>query len=75
MAGNCSLCNLQEREDILHFIGVCPVLKEIRRHYFGKNALLIEEVKTYLNGSDWQLLFNFYSKAYAYRTMIISESF
>ncbi|XP_055839194.1 uncharacterized protein LOC129907145 [Episyrphus balteatus] len=74
-AGNCSLCNLQEREDILHFIGVCLVLKEIRRHYFGKNVLLIEEVKTYLNGFDWQLLFNFYSKACAYRTRIITESF
>ncbi|XP_039291097.1 glycine receptor subunit alpha-2 [Nilaparvata lugens] len=51
----CSLCNMKEEEDVVHFIARCPVLAEFRKRYFGKTLLAVEELKTYLNGDNWML--------------------
>ena len=44
-AGICSLCNLNEVENTLHFIGICPIYKAFRLSYFGKAILDEDEVK------------------------------
>lgn len=31
----CDLCNRKEREDVFHFLGMCPILKEFRKRFFG----------------------------------------
>lgn len=72
----CSLCNLAEREDVVHFIGRCPVLKEIRRLYLGSDIKSESEVRALLNcESDVKLLQNYYKQAITYRNNIINENF
>ena len=44
------LCNLKASENILHFIGVCPVYNSIRFQYFGSIHLDINKSKhVYIN--------------------------
>lgn len=71
----CTLCNLQKEEDIVHFLGECPVFDAIRRSTFGKSMLTFDEVIRYLNGFDWEALFTFAVNALKYRRRIITESF
>ena len=35
----CHMCNLNEEENIGHFIAICPILSELRRLYFGQSKL------------------------------------
>lgn len=71
----CHLCNQKEREDVLHFLGRCPVLMESRRFFFGCNALTEEEMLSHLNEMEVSKLFNYCKVALAYREMIINETF
>lgn len=48
----CSICNLREREDILHFLGRCPVLRETRKSILGRDYLLSEQTTELLNEMD-----------------------
>lgn len=41
------------RENVFHFLGVCPILKEIRRAYFGKNVLSEVEMMEFLTGINF----------------------
>lgn len=63
----CNLCNLNRLEDSLHFIGECPMLKEIRIIYFGKTQLSEKESYDYLNGKDWRALAYYVMEATTYR--------
>lgn len=63
----CNLCNLNRVEDSLHFIGECPMLKEIRMIYFEKNQLSEMETYDYLNGKDWRALAYYVMEAMKYR--------
>jgi len=71
----CTLCNLREREDILHFLAVCPILREIRIAHFSKVRLTQEEAVSYLNGQNWKALANYVKEALCYRNRIIEEFF
>lgn len=72
----CSLCNTSEREDVIHFIGKCPILKEIRRNVLGSDAKSEAEVLALLNCErDDKILFKYYKTAITYRTQIINEAF
>lgn len=71
----CSMCNLNTREDIMHFVGICPLLKEIRKLYLGKAIFTTEEVIYLLNGNDWSALFKFVKSALRYRNQILREAF
>ena len=71
----CTLCNLREREDTLHFLAVCPILKEIRVAHFSKAKLTLDEAKEVLNGQDWRALAGYVTEALKYRNMIIDELF
>lgn len=70
---NCSLCNLRHLETIEHFMGVCPVLAEIRRKWFGSNRLNECEVRNYLNGCDWRALVGYVREARKYRGWLIEQ--
>lgn len=72
---DCTLCNLRVTEDVRHFIGTCPILKEIRRNHWGRNLLTANEVVEILNGQDWNKLYSFMKFALKYRSQILSEAF
>jgi len=35
----CPICSMGEQENVVHFIGCCPILREIRLLHFGKAQL------------------------------------
>ena len=72
---NCSLCNMREEETITHFLGVCPMLKDIRKNYLNIESMTVHEVVSLLNGQlvSWNLLQDYILKCYHYRAELISE--
>lgn len=71
----CNICNMAEREDIFHFVGRCPTLRETRRHFFGVDRISDEQILNMLNELNVTLLFAYCKTALAYRQRIITESF
>lgn len=71
--GNCSLCNLNAPENTKHFIGRCPILKDIRYIFLGKIELDENEILQFLNGSDYMKLFKYIRNALAYRQTLVLE--
>jgi len=71
----CPVCNMREQENILHFIGRCPILREIRLLHFGKAQLQPRDVFNLLHGQCWSTLYNFINQALKYRNNILTESF
>lgn len=71
----CTLCNLRVREDVYHFLGICPILKTIRRNLLGKYILTTNEMETILNGQDWIILYKYTKAAWSYRQQILNEDF
>lgn len=72
----CTLCNLQERETIQHFLGKCPILAEIRRQVFGIDYLPLYQIIDILNGhrsADWENLIRYLRTAMKYRSYIMNE--
>lgn len=71
----CDLCNRREREDIIHFLGMCPVLREIRRNLFGNDTLTEEYCIFLLNQMNVDLLYDFLKTALRYRNRIKNGDF
>lgn len=70
----CSLCNIREDENIEHFLGKCPVLKEYRILYFGKIVLTMNEIIFILNEHNmYKKLVNYIINALEYRKTLIDE--
>ncbi|CAB0004933.1 unnamed protein product, partial [Nesidiocoris tenuis] len=69
---NCSLCNMRLREDVFHFLCVCPVLAEFRIPVFGTGTLTREAAVELLDGRGWHELATFCTVAWKYRFMLIS---
>lgn len=69
----CDLCNLNKTEDSIHFVGECPILKEIRMVHLKKESLTKEETMEYLNGEEWLTLSNYIEEALSYRRIIRNE--
>jgi hypothetical protein len=69
----CSLCNLKEEEDVIHFIARCPVLREIRLRYFGAITLTESELIERLNGERWMDVGCYCKHAWRYRYSLIQE--
>ena len=67
---NCSLCNLYVIEDIVHFIGVCPILNDIRKATFGKTTLTSGDIVMILNGPCFKQLYTFATQATSYRNFL-----
>lgn len=72
----CSLCNMKVREDVFHFLGVCPILKEFRIRHFGVHPLDMDSTLSFLNGENgWDQLFSYVTNALRYRKCIIEGNF
>lgn len=71
----CTLCNLNTKEDIFHFIAICPILKEFRLRYLKKPTFNRDEAKEILNGRNWEDLYRYMTTALSYRERIVRESF
>jgi len=69
----CSVCNLQDPENVSHFLGMCPIYNSIRMQIFRKHQLSMAEVIDLLNGHDLQSLFEFSMRALKYRSLILNE--
>lgn len=73
LTGICTLCNLNEVDNIEHFIGICPILIEIRRVFFNVSRLNRIEIIEILNGKNW--LVKYVNEAIEYRTKILKICF
>jgi hypothetical protein len=71
----CSLCNLNADENLLHFVGRCPILREFRMQVLGKSILDESEVTALLNGEmhPWSTVANFIKTAANHRSDLIQE--
>ncbi|CAB0005098.1 unnamed protein product [Nesidiocoris tenuis] len=49
----CAMCNTGEREDVLHFLGACLILKELRWQWFGARLMSSEECSKLMTSSGW----------------------
>lgn len=72
----CELCNMRTREDVFHFLAVCPILKEFRVMVFSKDILEEGEALSILNGENgWDALYNYTIAALRYRKRILEGDF
>lgn len=72
----CTLCNLREKETLVHFLGICPILREFRFQFFGKSNLSDDEVVDALDGrfeNGWCKLANYIKISVMYREELIRE--
>ena len=69
----CPICNLNEIEDIKHFLGKCPMYNMYRIKYLKKIRLDETDMIDILNGKDWEDLYNYVKEAQLYRHYIIQE--
>lgn len=72
----CAMCNLREEENIAHFMGRCPCLKEFRIMFFGEAYITEDRVVEILNGDvavGWNKLFGYLMKAWYYRKELVAE--
>jgi hypothetical protein len=69
----CSLCNMEEEEDVVHFIARCPVLREFRLYYLRKPVLERDELKELMNGRNWTDLSAYCKSAWSYRYFLVKE--
>lgn len=63
----CNLCNLKEVEDVYHFLGRCPIFKELRFTYFHINIIVKEDLIRYLEGHNISRFSKFVKHAIMYR--------
>ena len=72
--GLCTLCNMKALENILHFIGACPVYNSITTNqYFGSVHLEEDHVIHLLNGTQCFALYKYIETCLNYRNLIINE--
>jgi len=69
----CCICNLNVKEDIFHFIAICPIYTYLRHQYLGKQQLSMAELVSLLNGYNICGLYEFLSRALKYRNLILNE--
>jgi len=71
----CPICNLKEQENVVHFIGRCPILREIRPLHFGKAQLQPRDAFNSLDVQCWSTLYSYINQALKYQNNILTESF
>jgi len=61
------ICSMREQENVVHFIGRCPILREIRLLHFGKAQLQPWDAFNSLDGQCWSTLYSYINPALKYR--------
>lgn len=69
----CSMCNLRMNENVYHFLGVCPILGDIRISFFGERVMSSERCINVLNGENWERLALYLQRASLYRRELMRE--
>lgn len=72
----CSMCNLNEIENIEHFVGHCPILKGIRKTYLKAYRLTRIEMIQILNSmteENLENLYQFLKAAWFYRRGLVEQ--
>lgn len=71
----CSICNMNEVENLYHFLGRCVAYKDIRIIYFKKDYLDNTEIINILNGItvDFKNLVAYIKYCIQYRKILIAE--
>ncbi|CAB0013484.1 unnamed protein product, partial [Nesidiocoris tenuis] len=67
LAQRCALCNSGSREDIVHFLAVCPILAEFRRRWFDVGVMAEADCLRMLRSPDFARLAGYCSEAWRYR--------
>lgn len=65
---NCTMCDIDEKETLFHFLGYCDKLNHIRKEVFNQFYLSQDEMIDLLNGRNWVQLYDYLKRAYDYRT-------
>lgn len=69
----CSLCNLNQIENVYHFIARCPIFAGIRFNVFHKTLLSQDELIKLLNGENYHTLYKYVKTSLKYRSLLINE--
>jgi hypothetical protein len=64
----CQLCELRQPETVIHFLGICPALQELRLSHFDFPFLMVDEICNILNGRNWYTLYSYCKEALKYRS-------
>lgn len=73
-ARKCALCNLGALENVIHFVGLCPILQEFRLRWLGQQFISYDVVIKYLNGDfGWENLYKYTECALKDRNFLINE--
>ena len=61
---------------MLHFIGVCPLHKDLGRKYFRESVLYSDDIIKLLNGRrvNFYILYKYLEVSLRFREMILNES-
>ena len=71
--GNCTICNMNESENVFHFVGVCPIYNNFRMMYFGRTYLDLANVIDILNGKSFKTFYLYLESCLKYRKLLINE--
>lgn len=71
----CAICNMNEVENLYHFLGRCVAYKDARISYFKKDYLDNTEIINILNGVtvDFKMLVGYIKYCIQYRKILIEE--
>lgn len=69
----CSLCNMNEIEDVSHFLCRCPILNEFRLRLLNCQNMSTDQLLQFLGGSNLETFVTFLREAVNYRKILIRE--
>ncbi|KAF6211240.1 hypothetical protein GE061_014356 [Apolygus lucorum] len=73
LAQRCSLCNLNEVEDIFHFLAKCPILSAIRKKWSGVGQMSREEFTRRLAQPNFVQIAGFCREAWSFRFQLVQQ--
>lgn len=72
-SSDCLLCNMGLKEDLHHFLVVCPALENYRLEILGEDKISTESMLKLLNGHDWSQIVAYVRCAYKYRQSVLEN--
>ena len=69
----CTICNINEQENIFHFIGTCSIYKDVREKYFGNSIFNLSYVINILNGNCFKSLYWYLESSLKYGNLLLND--